>query len=214
MKNMLLKTKTTFRTIFVWLDKIAMKIWDFASEHPFGINVLGWIILVYFMAVWVDNWGFNTIPDASDNQVRFLNLSVLIWAFAFMFQSFSLLFLEQKIKKLKKSLTQEGFKKFMEYQYKKNDESIFSGLTYILTVSISLLAIYTSFTSMQLSIDIANSNGEPVKMIWTEQMFESLWKWLWILIFIFIFYFFFYKFNQLSKRNYLERIYYWEYKRK
>lgn len=197
-----------FKSFLIMLDKI----YSFILNHYFAVNVISAIILVYLIAIWFDKWWFNS-PMSTPNQTSFLNISVLLWAFAFMFQAISLFLLEKRVKKLKQELNKEWFIKFIEYQYKKNDESFFSGLTYILSISISFLAIYTSFTSMQLSLDIANSKNWVISISGTEQLLNASAGWIWSFIIIFILYFIWYKFNQLSKRNYLEWVYYWEFKK-
>jgi len=197
---------------FNYILKIWDKFYNFILTHYFAVNVIFAIFIVYVIVIWFDKWWFSS-PMSTPSQVKFLDISVLLWAFAFMFQAFALFFLEKRVKKLKKELNKKGFIKFIEYEYKKNDASIFSGLTYILSISISFLAIYTSFTSMQLSLDIAKSKDWVININWTEQMFSSSANWIWAFIVIFILYFIWYKFNQLSKRNYLEIVYYWEYRK-
>lgn len=212
MKEMIRKFYNKIKSILDVILKGGDKIFTYFLEHNFGVNIVYAFLLVYITAIGIDKWGFAS-PIASANQVNFLNWSVGLWAFAFMFQAFSLLSLEKKVQKLKNTLNREWFIKFIEYQYKKNDISWFSGLTYIFSITISVLAVYMSFTSMQLSLDIAKSKEWIVNMSWTEEMFGILGEWIGVWIVVFILYFIGYKFNQLSKRNYLEKMYYWEYKK-
>ena len=211
------KIKDKIISIFSYLKKKWNELLDFVYDHYFVMNilsVLGLWIIIGMDFEWVK--AVRDIDEVWAKQWDFVFYSFLIWAFLLWVQVIKLLLFEAKTKLYKKELTKEWYTKFLEYEYKRNNQSFFTGLPYIITLVASIVAICVSIISMQISIDIVSSGGiENWKVVlkWAQEMSGSFWAWSWTLFVIFIFYFFWYKFNQLSKRDVLERLYYWQYRK-
>lgn len=207
------KIITKVKNILKWIISILINFWNYLLKHYFSINFI-YATMLIILVLWTKDtsWDIDT-GTLTWSHISFLKFAINFWVVAFMLQAIHLFMFEQKIKKYKQDLNSKWFLKFIEYEYKKNDASILSGLWYILGISIWILAIYVSFISMSVSLDIVSSKDWIIKLEWTIEMLKILAWWIWVLIIVFPIYFFGYKFNQLSKCNFLEKKYYWEFKK-
>ncbi|MFK7779781.1 MAG: hypothetical protein QM490_01425 [Candidatus Gracilibacteria bacterium] len=200
--------KKNINNLFIKIDKLL----DLIFKHSFALNLIYALLISFSVIYLINDWNgdTSTLDESKDN---FLRLGLIIGAISFTVQAINLLKFEKKVEKLKKELNKKGFIKFIEYEYKKNDESIFSGLTYALSISIGILALYISSTSIEISAKIASSKNGEILMEGIENFFFILGGWITIIFSIFVLFFAGYKFNQLSKRNFLEKTFYGEYKK-
>jgi len=211
------KIKSQLNSIYLYSKTKLNELLDLFYAHYFLMNLV-FVGFIFAIIVLDFEWirAVKDIDGFSDKQWKFVFYGFFLWTFLLLVQVIKLLLFEAKAKQYKKVLNKEWYTKFLEYEYKKNDQSFLSGLPYIMTFFISISAIYVSIIWMQVSVDIVSSNNTwswQVVLEWASEMFHSFGAWSWTIFAVFLAYFFGYKFNQLSKRDVLERLYYREYRK-
>lgn len=193
--------KKIIKSLFWWV--IVYK-----SAYPLLVSILIFLLIFLNLKDFIELLEHETI---SYKQGLFFTYSMCSCVMYLLIKSFNFLFFENKIFKYKKRLNNEWFKKFIEYEYKKRDKSIFIETPYIITIVLSVTAIFIAFSSMQLTLDIANSKDWVIDIEHTFNMLMLFWWWSWILMWTFIVTFILLKVQQLMRKDILEDIYYWEY---
>lgn len=201
-------------TRFITVD-VAFKIWNFIIRYFSSISLMWslWFLIVVLINL-DDLKTIYNLDGISRSQWTITYYTMLIWTILASINALRFFMFEYKAKQYKKRLSKEWYRNFIDYEYKKNDISTLSILAYLLIVWASLLSIYISVTSMQLSIDIAQYKWEwDINISGTKEMFTLLSGWLAISMIMIPFLLFIYKFHQLSKQAFLEEIFYDEYKK-
>jgi len=211
------KMKEKLTSIYNHLKDKLGTLLDIFYAHYFLMNLV--FVGFIFALIILDFEGIRAVKDIdgfSKKQWDFVFYTFFLWTFLLLVQVIKLLLFEAKTKQYKQELNNEWYRKFLEYEYRKNDQNLLSGLPYIMTFFISISAIYVSIIWMQVSVDIVSSSNTwswQVVLEGAGEMFHSFWAWSGTIFAVFLAYFFGYKLNQLSKKDVLERLYYGEYRK-
>lgn len=155
----------------------------------------------HFNEVYYKNWGFSQMS------INFSYYTFLIFFGLMVFYSGYLIYYKYYIKKMEETLGKEWYIKFLEDEYKLSYQPILTWLWFFVTMIVSFMALYLTIISMQVSIDSVN-NQWKVDILKINGMFETLWTWLWVIISVFIICYFYYRWNIMSKNNYVKEKYY------
>jgi len=206
MKKLLWWWTICIKTIDNYGWKTFTRLSDWILDNYSSINIIWWIwvflVIIFNLSDFRD---MSALPGISENQAEVMLYSMFFLPIMWLYLAISFYSFEKKTRDYEKNLTKKWYRKFIEYEHKKNDIGFFSWLPYITTLIISIIAIVNGMGSIQVSIDIANGDTGIQK---TSELYGIIWGWLWLFWVLFILYFFTYKFNQLWKRKFLEdRIY-------
>jgi hypothetical protein len=213
-----------FRKIFKKLSKIIWLVFkrikdellniEFTTSNNFSLNHILNLVIFYmlyfgkesFYKWYLEQWSFN------QNTVNYIYYVFLYFYILIVFYSWYLIYYRYYLKRKEKYLKKAWYIKLIEDEYKIWYESFLKWLGFFITMLVSFTAIYLSIISMQTSLDIANSTITwKIDISNTLKMFKSLWEWIWITTCLFITCFFYYRWNIISKNNYVKDLYYSSY---
>lgn len=204
------KKNRKYEKIIKWIKKTLIWLYnwyeqDFLNNH---ILNLGLFYTFYFgkesfYRSYLENWKFDLWT------VDIIYSIFLYFSVWMVFYSWYLVYYKYYIKKQEQTLKKLWYEKFLEDEYKVRYEHFLNWLGYFITLIISIVAIYIVIISMQTSFDIANSSITwKIDLSGTTEMFKKLWTWLWITFAMFISCYLYFRWNIISRVNYVKEKYY------
>lgn len=192
------KIKNYFDIFFDHIEKT-----DFLINH--------FINFWFFISMFFNKWNFYKVYSEkgvfSQMSINFSYYTFLIFFGLMVFYSWHLIYYKYYIKKMEEKLSREWYVRFLEDEYKITYQPFLNWLWFFVTLIVSFMAIYLSIISMQISIDSVN-NTWKIDIVKINSMFETLWTWLWVTIWLFVICYFYYRWNIISKNNYVKKKYY------